>query len=177
MKRIVTFLIAIATAALASAQAGSVPCHDLGDQDVRDPCAPDARFVAFVVSDDVKEDKAGSGHLWTIGIDGGTSGDHVRADSEASPRFSPDGRRTGLPSSRPGKAKGSQVWLLDGRRRSGSADRGRRAGCRACRPTRSGSRSRSASDPDATDTPGEWRTGGWADAPQGAPPIVIDRYK
>ena len=35
------------------------------------------------------------------------------ADSESSPRLSPDGKYLAFTSSRPGKAKGNQVWLLD----------------------------------------------------------------
>src|SRR5437588_4647888 len=35
------------------------------------------------------------------------------SDSESSPRWSPDGKYLSFTSSRPGKAKGSQVWLLD----------------------------------------------------------------
>src|SRR6266576_1538769 len=34
-------------------------------------------------------------------------------DSEALPRFSPDGKYLAFTSSRPGKARGNQVWLLD----------------------------------------------------------------
>src|SRR6266478_6430028 len=34
-------------------------------------------------------------------------------DSESSPRWSPDGKYLSFTSSRPGKAKGNQVWLLD----------------------------------------------------------------
>src|SRR5260370_42594561 len=34
-------------------------------------------------------------------------------DSESSPRWSPDEKYLSFTSSRPGKAKGSQVWLLD----------------------------------------------------------------
>ena len=46
---------------------------DLGRlKDVRDPqCAPDGKSVAFVVHQiDVKEDKPGASHIWTVGIDG-----------------------------------------------------------------------------------------------------------
>src|SRR6185503_13344776 len=34
-------------------------------------------------------------------------------ESESSPAFSPDGKYLSFTSSRPGKAKGNQVWLLD----------------------------------------------------------------
>ena len=36
-----------------------------------------------------------------------------RQDSESAPRWSPDGRYLSFTSSRPGPAKGNQVWLLD----------------------------------------------------------------
>ena len=75
MKRIVYgFVVLLASAGLASAQAKRpLSLDDLGKlKDVRDPqCAPDGKSVAFVVSQiDVKEDKPGSGHIWTVGIDG-----------------------------------------------------------------------------------------------------------
>src|SRR5437588_6588958 len=34
-------------------------------------------------------------------------------ESETSPRWSPDGKYLSFTSSRPGKAKGNQVWMLD----------------------------------------------------------------
>src|SRR6476619_3585557 len=120
MKRIVIGLVlVVASAVIASAQGGKRPLSldDLARiKEVRDPqCAPDGKSVAFVVSQvDVKEDKAGNGHVWTIGIDGKNERQITwSTDSEASPRFSPDGKYLAFTSSRPGKAKGNQVWLLD----------------------------------------------------------------
>src|SRR5262250_147047 len=98
MKRILSGLvIVIASAGIAEAQGGRRPLSldDLGRiKDVRDPqCAPDGKSVAFVVSQiDVKEDKPGSGHVWTIDIDGRNERQVTSsADSESNPRFSPDG--------------------------------------------------------------------------------------
>src|SRR5881397_3012643 len=83
--------------------------------EVRDPqCSPDGQAVAYVVSRvDVKEDKSNS-HIWMVGFDGRNDRQVTSSqDSESSPRFSPDGRYLSFTSSRPGKAKGNQVWLLD----------------------------------------------------------------
>src|SRR5262245_33855049 len=118
MKRLpLALMLALSPVALATAQTGKRPLSldDLGKlKEVRDAqCAPDGKSVAFVVSQiDVKEDKPGNGHIWTIGFDGQNERQITSsAESESNPRFSPDGKYLAFTSSRPGKAKGNQVWL------------------------------------------------------------------
>src|SRR5262249_27931351 len=193
MKRLLFALtLVLASVALPAAQAGKRPISldDLGRlKEVRDPqCAPDGTSVAFVVSQiDVKEDKPGSGHIWTIDLDG----QHERqitssTDRESNPRFSPDGKYLSFTSSRPGKAKGNQVWLLD--RRGGEAFqltevKGRLQGYEWSPDSKRLALTIGDPDPDA-DAPGNPAPGSAPAAGDsgGGPgkvpkPIVIDPYK
>ena len=154
--------------------------------DVRDPqCSPDGQSVAYVVSRvDVKEDKSNS-HIWMVGLDGKNDRQVTSSqDSESSPRFSPDGRYLSFTSSRPGPAKGNQVWLLD--RNGGEAFqltdvKGRLQSYEWAPDSNRLALVIGDPDPDA-DAPsnssagqaGEGGGGGRGRVPK---PIVIDRYK
>jgi len=178
--------LALVSAALPSAQTGKRPLSldDLAQlKDVRDPqCAPDGKSVAFVVSQiDVKDDKPGQSHIWTTDLDG--SGNNTERqltssnDSESNPRFSPDGRYLAFTSSRPGKAKGNQVWLLD--RTGGEAVqltdvKGRLQGYEWSPDSKRLALTIGDPDPDAQDTAANNENGAKPKAPK---PIVIDRYK
>src|SRR5262245_61358755 len=179
LKRIFgAIVVAAACVGVISAQSGkrTLTLDDLGRmKDVRDPqCSPDGKSVAFVVSTtDVKEDKSSS-HIWQVGIDGrGERQVTASNDSETSPRFSPDGKYLSFTSSRPGKAKGNQVWLLD--RSGGEAVQlteidGRLQGYEWSPDSKKLALTIADPDPDAPDTSGQ--------APRKPPkPIVIDRYK
>jgi dipeptidyl aminopeptidase/acylaminoacyl peptidase len=194
MKRLWFVLtLVVASVALASAQTEKRPLSldDLGKlKEVRDPqCAPDGKSVAFVVSQvDVKEDKPGISHIWMIGLDGQNERQITSStESESNPRFSPDGQYLAFTSSRPGKAKGDQVWLLD--RRGGEAFqltevKGRLQGYEWSPDSKRLALTIADPDPDAPDAAQNPPTGaaqpagdngaGRARTPK---PIVIDRYK
>ncbi len=111
-----------------SAQTPSPARHSmtLGDlfrfQQVGSPrVSPHGKWVAYTVSTvDTKADKSVT-DIWQVSWDG--SEDLQMTDSyghsSSNPRWSPDGRYLSFLSDRPGKAKGSQVWVLD--RRGGEA--------------------------------------------------------
>jgi dipeptidyl aminopeptidase/acylaminoacyl peptidase len=83
--------------------------------------SPDGNWILYSVSQiDAKEDK-GQSHLWMVKWDGSARIQLTYGkEGASSPRFSPDGKYISFLSSRPGAAKGSQVWVMD--RRGGEAE-------------------------------------------------------
>jgi dipeptidyl aminopeptidase/acylaminoacyl peptidase len=158
--------------------------------DVGDPqCSPDGQSVAYTVGRiDVKEDKRNT-HIWMIGFDGANNRQVTSSqDSESSPRFSPDGRYLAFTSSRPGPAKGNQVWLLD--RSGGEAVqltdlKGRLQSYEWAPDSKRLALVVGDPDPEAADAPapGEGAAAGGrpstgsGQAARVPKPIVIDRYK
>lgn len=89
--------------------------------DVADPqLSPDGKWVAYTASSIDKEGDKKLSHLWMTSWDGSQNVELTfGSESESSPRWSPDGKYISFVSSRPGKTKGSQIWLMD--RRGGEA--------------------------------------------------------
>ena len=149
--------------------------HDVRDVQI----SPDGKWVAYTVNSvDVAADKSDT-DVWMASWDGKQQ---VRLtsspESENAPRWSPDGRYLSFLSGRPGKARGSQVWLLD--RTGGEAQqftdvKGRLSSYDWSPDSKRLLLVMADRDPGEPDEPAAGGRGG-ANAP--APkPIVIDRYK
>ncbi len=119
------FALLLCTAPFLLAQTGGKRPLQLDDlyhlQEVSDPhCSPDGKWVAYSVATIDREADKRHTSIWMVSWDGSQD---VRltydTESESSPRWSPDGQYVSFVSSRAGKAKGSQVWVLD--RRGGEA--------------------------------------------------------
>jgi len=150
-------------------------------RDVRDPqLSPDGEWIAYVVgTTDAKEDKSSS-HIWMVKTDG-TNDRQItfsQDNSESSPRWSPDGKYLAFTSSRPGKARGNQVWLLD--RSGGEAQqltdvKGRMQGYEWSPDSKR--LVLLIGDPDPEAEPGPSPQPGASATPRVPKPIVIDRYR
>jgi dipeptidyl aminopeptidase/acylaminoacyl peptidase len=175
---ILLLILAVAAGLFAQTAKRPFKLDDLARlRDVRDPqISPDGQWVAYVVSTvDAKEDKSNT-HIWLIAYDGKNDRQITfSTDSESAPRWSPDGKFLSFTSSRPGKAKGSQVWLLD--RNGGEAYqftelKGRLQGYEWSPDSKRLALVIGDSDPDAdaaaSPAPGP---------PKPPKPIVIDRYR
>ena len=84
-------------------------------RDVRDvQLSPDGKWVAYTVNTvDTAADKSDT-DVWIASWDGKQQLRMTTStESESSPRWSPDGKYLSFLSSRPGKTRGNQVWLLD----------------------------------------------------------------
>lgn len=160
-------------------------------REVRDPqCSPDGQWVAYTVgTTDVKDDKHDS-DVWMVSYDGKRDLQITASpEAETNARWSPDGRFLTFTSSRPGKARGNQVWILD--RQGGEAQqltdvKGRLAAYEWSPDSKRLALVIGDPDPDAEpngEPGGAPAAAGGAGAAGGgrggrAPkPIVIDRYK
>lgn len=90
--------------------------HDVSGPQV----SPDGKWVAYTVSEIDRDADKRITHIWMANWKGNDELQVTNGpESESSPRWSPNGQYLSFISSRTGKAKGSQVWVID--RRGGEA--------------------------------------------------------
>ncbi len=153
--------------------------------DVRDvQLSPDGKWVAYTVNTvDTVADKSDT-DVWIASWDGKQQLRMTTSpESETSPRWSPDGKYLSFLSSRPGKAKGNQVWLLD--RNGGEAQqftdvKGRLASYDWSPDSKKlllVMADRDPNDPADDERPAGGASPGGASPAKAPKPIVIDKYK
>jgi dipeptidyl aminopeptidase/acylaminoacyl peptidase len=83
-------------------------------KDVRDPQrSPDGKWVAYSVSRAIKDTDKNDSDVWMVSWDGQQQVQVTStAESESSPRWSPDGKYLAFLSSRQ-ESKGAQIWLMN----------------------------------------------------------------
>ncbi|GAB3272235.1 S9 family peptidase [Larkinella harenae] len=116
--RVIFFLCLFAGTALAQlpTRRPIQPSDILRLQNITDPqVSPDGAWVAYTLSSVDKEKDKRNNDLWMISWDGKQSVQLTSsAESESTPRWSPDGRYLSFVATRNGD-KDSQLWLLDRR--------------------------------------------------------------
>ncbi len=154
--------------------------------DVRDPqISPDGKWVAYTLNTvDTTADKSDT-DVWMVSWDGAQNLRITSSpENETAPRWSPDGRYLSFLSTRPGKAKGNQIWLLD--RNGGEAQqftdfKGRLASYEWSPDSKKLVLVMAERDPNDPDADGTGPAGQGSPAPavgaKAPKPIVIDRYK
>ncbi len=153
--------------------------HDVRDVQI----SPDGAWVAYALSTvDAAADKSDT-DVWMASWDGTRQLRMTTStEAESAPRWSPDGRYLSFLSGRPGKAKGSQVWLLD--RSGGEAQqftdvKGRLSSYDWSPDSKTLLLAVTDRDPNepAEDRPAGGGAAGAGPNAKAPKPIVIDRYK
>lgn len=176
------FVLVAVLAIPAAAQKRAVVIDDqFRLQDVGSPqLSPDGEWVLYTVTNtDVDADRRNT-DVWLVKWDGSSRIrlTHTEDVSETAPQWSPDGRFISFLSSRPGPAKGNQVWVLD--RNGGEARQltQLKGGVSSYEwspdATRLAIAKRHGDDVEEERPAREARDGGSSPAPK---PIVIDRYQ
>ncbi len=117
VKTLLSVLLALLMSAPAAAQSTKRPLNadDIFNiNEVRDPQrSPDGKWVAYVVSRAIKDTDKNDNDIWMVSWDGAQQIQLTfSAESESTPRWSPDNKHLAFLSSRHG-AKHAQLWLLN----------------------------------------------------------------